>query len=107
MVIFLTRSSLSDEFPMLNKGDFTLGGMLAECRGDIAFLKCRFRLKVEIISRSPLRTNVALFLNQSFLCIHVNKVSHYKMVYSRFTINLKVKWLRASTLKTVKYQKSF
>ena len=37
MVIFLTRSSLSDEFSMLNKGDFTLGGMLAECRGDIAF----------------------------------------------------------------------
>ena len=63
------------------KGDFTLYGILAECRCDIAFflvlhmrksfftngfLKCRFRLKVEIISSFPLRTNVAFFLNQSF-----------------------------------------
>ena len=70
------------------KGDFTLDGMKVECRGDIAFfysctcvkvlftdtfLKCRFRSKVEIISTFPLRTNVAFFLNQSFLCIHVNK----------------------------------
>ena len=30
------------------------------------FLKCRFRLKVEIISTFRLRTNVAFFLNQSF-----------------------------------------
>ena len=31
-----------------------------------AFLKCRFRLKVETISTFPLRTNAAFFLNQSF-----------------------------------------
>ena len=30
------------------------------------FLKGQFRLKVEIISTFPLRTNVAFFLNQSF-----------------------------------------
>ena len=40
------------------------------------FLKCRFRWKVEIISTFPLRTNVVFFLNQSFLSIHVNKLSH-------------------------------
>ena len=63
------------------KGDYTLDGILAECRGDIGFLllhvrkglftntflKCRFRWKVEIISTFPLRTNVAFFLNQPFL----------------------------------------
>ena len=31
-----------------------------------AFLKCRFRWKVEIISTFPLRPNVVFFLNQSF-----------------------------------------
>ena len=67
-----------------------------------AFLKCRFRLKVEIISTFPPRTNVAFFLNQSFLCIHVSKASHYNMIVYK-----KVKWLHASTWKTVKYQKGF
>ena len=41
------------------------------------FLKCRFRWKVGIISTFPLRTHVAFCFNQSFLCDHVNKVSHY------------------------------
>ena len=67
----------------LSKVDFTLVVIQAECRGDIAvfcsctcvkvlitnaFLKCRFRLKVKIISTFPLRTNASplLFLNQSF-----------------------------------------
>ena len=49
------------------------------------FLKCRFRWKVEIISTFSLQTNVSFFLNQSFLCIHVNEVSHYNMTYSQFT----------------------
>ena len=92
-------------------GDFTLDGMEVECRVDIAFfrsctcvkvlftntfLKYRFRWKVEIISTFPPRTNVAFFLSQSFLCIHVNKVSHYNMTYSQSTIQLKVKWLLAN-----------
>ena len=50
------------------------------------FLKCRFRWKVKIISTFSLRTNAVFFLNQSFLCIHVNKVSHYNMGYSQSTI---------------------
>ena len=50
------------------------------------FLKCRFRWKVEIISTFPLRTNVAFFLNQSFLSIHVNIVSHYNIAHSQSTI---------------------
>ena len=41
------------------------------------FLKCR---------TFPLRKNVVFFLNQSFLCIHVNKVSHYNMAYSQFSM---------------------
>ena len=47
------------------------------------FLKSWLRWKVEIVSIFPLRTNVAFFLNQSFLCIHIhaNKVSHYYMAY--------------------------
>ena len=49
------------------------------------FLKCRFRWKVEIILTFTLRTNVAFFLSQLFLCIHVNKVSHYK--YGLFTVH--------------------
>ena len=80
---------------LIIKGDFTLDGMWAECRGDIAFflflhmrksfvystfLKCRFHWKVGIISTFPLRTNVAFCFNQSFLCDHVNKVSHYNWV---------------------------
>ena len=75
-----------------------------KCRGDIAFfysytcvnvlftntsLKCRFRLKVDIISTFLLRAKVAFFLNQSFLSIHVNKVSDYNMAYSQSTIKLK------------------
>ena len=55
------------------------------------FLICRFRWKVEIISTFSLRKIVAFFLNQSFLCIHVNKVSHYNMVHSHSTIYLKSK----------------
>ena len=50
------------------------------------FLKYRFRWKVEIISTFPLRTNVAFFLNQSFLSTHVNKVSHCNMAYSQSVI---------------------
>ena len=48
-------------------------------------------LKIETISTFPLRTNVAFFLNQSFLSIHVNNVSHYNMAYSQSTIQLKSK----------------
>ena len=55
------------------------------------FLKCRFRWKVEIISTFPLRTNVAFFLNQLLLSIHVNNVSHYNMVYSQSAMQLKSK----------------
>ena len=77
-----------------------------ECRSD-TFLICRFRWKVEIISTFPLRTNVAFFLNESFLCIYVNKVSHYNMVIHSPQYNLKVKWLRTSTWTSMKYQKSF
>ena len=90
------------------KGGFMLYEMYVECRSDIAFfcsytcvnvlftntfLKCRFRLKVEIISTFLLRTKVAFFLNQSFLSIHMNKVSDYNMAYSQSTIKLKKKWL--------------
>ena len=66
------------------------------------FLKCRFRCKVEIISTFPLRANVTFFLNQSFLCIHVNKVSHYNMAYSQSTLNLKIKWLRLKNIEISK-----
>ena len=37
------------------------------------FVKCQFRWNIEIISIFPLRTNVAFFLNQLLLCIHVKK----------------------------------
>ena len=60
------------------------------------FLKCRFRLKVEIISRFLLRTNVAFFLNQSHKqskSIHVNKVSLMTWFIHNPQYNLKVKWL--------------
>ena len=70
-----------------------------------AFLKCRFRWKVEIISTFPLRTNVAFFLHQSFLCIHVNKVIRVIIIWLIYSSQFK--WLRASTWKTVKYQKGF
>ena len=85
----------------------------AECRGDIAFLcsctcvkvlftetflKCPFCWKVQIISSFPLRTDVAFFLNQWLLSIHVNKVIHYSvtcLIHSP-QYNLKVKWLLAN-----------
>ena len=79
-IFYRTAKTLTKQ-AKLSKVDFTLDVIQAECRGDIAvfccctcvkvlftnaFLKCRFRLKVEIISTFPLRTNVAFFLNQSF-----------------------------------------
>ena len=43
-------------------------------------------LKSRIISTFLLRTYVPSYLNQSLLCIHVNKASHYKMAYSQSTV---------------------
>ena len=54
----------------------------------VLFTNTHFLLKVEIISNFPLQTNVAFFLNQSFLSAYVNKVSHYNMAYSHFTKKL-------------------
>ena len=85
--VTLPRSdSTTDAFPVISKilGTLTeteltrrnVSGMSRRHRfflfTDI-FLKCRFHSKVEIISTFSLRTNVAFFLNQLFLCIHVNK----------------------------------
>ena len=59
------------------------------------FLKYQFHWKVEIISTMIstflLWKIVAFFLNQSFLCINVNQVSHYNIAYSRSTIQSKRK----------------
>ena len=59
------------------------------CFSDV-FPKWRFHWKVEIISAFQLGTNV-FFWNQSFLCIHVSKGSHYNMAYVQSTIQLKSK----------------
>ena len=50
-----------------------------------------------VVNQTRSQTNVVFFLNQSFLSIHVNKVSHYNMAYSQSQYNLKVKWLHTST----------
>ena len=68
------------------------------------FLKCRFSWKVEIFPTFPLLTNVAFFLNKSFLSIHLNKTSHYNEAYSQ---SIKGNLLGTLTWTTIKYQKSF
>ena len=80
------------------------------CRGDIALT---FRLiSLTFCLKSPLRRFytrcfrlVAFFLNQSFLCIHVHKVSHYNMVYSQSTTEMK--WLCTSTCITWNIKNAF
>ena len=60
--------------------------------------KCRFRWKVRIISTFPLRTEIAFFLIQLFLSIHVNKVSLITWLINSLQYNLKVKWLLVNKL---------